>query len=80
MKGTGVTMSIGAVVYEKGLSMDLITKRADEAMYLAKKERNNVKTYADVLEVEKAKKQEGEKNNFYFAICKLRVIIKQTAY
>ena len=37
MKGTGVTMSIGAVVYEKGLSMDLITKRADEAMYLAKK-------------------------------------------
>lgn len=61
MKGTGVTMSIGAVVYEKGLSMDLITKRADEAMYLAKKERNNVKTYADVLEVEKAKKQEGEK-------------------
>ena len=37
MKVTGVTLSIGAVVYEKGLSMDLITKRADEAMYLAKK-------------------------------------------
>ena len=57
MKGTGVTMSIGAVAYEKGLSMESTITRADEAMYLAKQKRNNVKKYSDVLEVEKAKKE-----------------------
>ena len=62
MKGTGVTMSIGAVAYEKGLSMESTITRADEAMYLAKQKRNNVKKYSDVLEGEKAKK---EKNNFW---------------
>lgn len=58
MKGTGITMSIGAVAYEKGLSMESTITRADKAMYYAKQKRNNVKTYSNVLG---AKKEEQEK-------------------
>ena len=62
MKDTGVTVSVGAVSYEKGLDIKSITDRADKAMYLAKeKGRNKVVKYSDFLEAEKAKGQEEEK-------------------
>jgi len=49
-----VSLSIGVSFYKEGLDFDQLIKRADEAMYLAKKDRNCVKTYSDVLEQEKA--------------------------
>ena len=61
IKDIGVTLSVGVASYEEGLDMKSVMDRADKAMYLAKKERNNVKTHFDVLEVEKAKKQEEKK-------------------
>lgn len=48
-KDIGVTMSIGVISYEEGLNMELITDRADRAMYWAKKEgRNKVIKYSDI--------------------------------
>jgi len=61
LENMGVTVSIGTGSYEEGLDRKSITGRADKAMYLAKKERNNVKKYSDFLEAEKAKRQEEEK-------------------
>jgi len=62
VKDTGVTMSIGAVSYEKGLNIKSITDRADKAMYWAKeKGKNKVVKYSDFLEAEKMERQEQEK-------------------
>ncbi len=44
-----VSLSIGVSSYEKKLDFNELIKRADRAMYLAKRERNCVKTYSDVL-------------------------------
>ncbi|MEK7104552.1 MAG: diguanylate cyclase [Patescibacteria group bacterium] len=49
---TGVTLSIGAMSYEKGLDLKVIAENADKAMYWAKKEgKNKVIKYSDFLEV-----------------------------
>ena len=62
LKDKGVTMSVGAISYEKGLDIKSITDRGDKAMYWAKeKGRNNVVKYSDFLEAEKIKKQEEDK-------------------
>ena len=62
VKDTGVTVSVGAVSYEKGLNMESVTDRADKAMYWAKENgKNKVVKYSDFLEAEKAKGQEEEK-------------------
>ena len=44
-----VSLSIGVSSYEKELDLDQLINQADEAMFLAKKEKNCVKTYSDVL-------------------------------
>ncbi len=49
-----VSLSIGVSSYEKKLSLDQLINQADEAVYLAKKEKNCVKTYSDVLEQERS--------------------------
>src|SRR3989344_4962914 len=62
LKDKGVTMSVGAISYEKGLDIKSITDRGDKAMYWAKeKGRNNVVKYSDFLKAEKVKKQEEDK-------------------
>ncbi len=48
-----VSLSIGVSSYKEGLGLDLLVTQADKAMFLAKKEKNQVKTHSDVLEQEK---------------------------
>lgn len=52
--GLEVSLSIGVSSFEPEIGFDELIKRADKAMYLAKeKGRNNVKTYSDVLNMNK---------------------------
>jgi diguanylate cyclase (GGDEF)-like protein len=54
--GLKVSLSIGVSSFAPSLDFKELVKRADEAMYLAKKEgRNCVRTYSQVLEKEKEK-------------------------
>ncbi len=47
-----ISLSIGVSEFKNGLSAEELTERGDRAMYLAKEEKNCVRTYSEVLERE----------------------------